>query len=218
MRIGENDIRFSMEAYKMPTTTPNPHNRGRKLPPEPLTDDEIDRLAAVPNPRCPTGARHRALILVLAHSGARISEALYARPKDYDARRGTLRLLKAKGGKHRTVPVSGAAATALAAWMAHRALLGLPSTAPLFCTLQGGPMATANVRELLPRLARRAGIEKRVHPHGLRHTFAVEALRRGVRINTLSKALGHSNVGTTSTYVDHVGDPAMVEEIRNAWR
>lgn len=192
-------------------------NRGRRFPPEPLRPEEVEALARSCNPRYPTGARNRALVYVLAHSGLRCSEALHLNPKDYEPERGALRVLRGKGGKHRLVPVSGAAATALVRWFEHRARLGLPSSAPVFSTLTGGPLATAYARKLVKRLAERAGIEKRVHVHGLRHSFAVESIRRGVKINVLSKVLGHANSGITSRYVDHLGDDDAVEAVRVAW-
>ncbi len=192
-------------------------NKGRKLPPEPLTPDEVERLSSAANPRYPTGARNRAIIMILATSGLRISEALDLRPKDYDRTRGTVRVLRGKGRKHRLVPVMGATATAIERWMVHRGALELPAGAPLFCTLGGGKVATAYMRRLLPRLAKRAGIGKRVHPHGLRHTFATESMRRGVRLNSLSRVLGHASTAITSRYIDHLGADQAVDDVRAAW-
>jgi integrase len=202
---------------RVQAAAPPTSNRGRKLHPEPLTPKEVERLATVPNPRYPTGARNRALILVLAGSGLRITEALSLRPKDHDSVRGTLRVLQGKGGKARTVPVTGAAALALARWLEHRSRLGHVGTPPIFCTLKGEPIESAYVRAMLPRLARRAGIEKRVHAHGLRHSFAAESIRRGVKINALSKVLGHSSSGVTARYIDHLGDDDAIEAVRAAW-
>jgi integrase len=223
-----------MGAKKRPNRTPGPpavgerhsaegvtarsrSNRGQRFPPEPLRPGEVDALATACNPRYPSGARNRALIYVLAHSGLRCAEALDLAPKDYDGERGCLRVLRGKGGKHRVVPVSGAAATALAKWFEHRVRLGLSSTVPIFSTSRGESLATSYARALVKRLARRAGIEKRVHVHGLRHSFAIESIRRGVKINVLAKILGHANSATTSRYIDHLGDDDAVEALRRAW-
>jgi integrase len=192
-------------------------NRGRKFPPEPLRPEEVEALAAACNARYPSGARNRALVLVLANSGLRCAEALSLAPKDYDAEHGRLRVLRGKGGKHRIVPVLGAAATALAKWFEHRARLGLTKSVRIFSTAKGKPLATAYVRGLVKRLAKRAGIDKRVHVHGLRHTFAFESIRRGVKMNVLSKVLGHSSSAITSRYIDHLGDDDAVEAVRHAW-
>lgn len=192
-------------------------NKGRRFPPEPLRPEELDALAQRCNPRYPSGARNRALILVLGHSGVRSAEAVALLPKDLELDRGRLRVLHGKGDKHRLVPVSGAAAAALVRWFEHRKKLRIPDSAPLFSTAKGKPLATAYLRALVKRLARRVGIAKRVHPHGLRHSFAFESIRRGVRINTLAKVLGHSSSAVTARYVDHLGDDAAVESVREAW-
>ena len=75
-------------------------------------------------------------------------------------------------------------------------------------------MASAYVRGLMPRLARRVGIEKRVHPHGLRHTHAAELAFEGVPMNAIQAQLGHSSLATTSRYLaahrpGRVGHKAM---------
>ncbi len=202
----------------MPASDPPPHNKGAKFHPEPLTPEEVERLAGAANPRYPTGARNRALILVLAGSGVRITEALSLRPKDYDVARGRIRVLKGKGRKARIVPVTGAAAAAIARWMQHRAKLGHNGTAPIFCTLKGEPIESAYVRAMLPRLAKKAGVEKRVHAHGLRHSFAAESIRLGVRINALSKVLGHTSSGVTARYIDHLGDDDAIDAVAEAWK
>lgn len=211
------------EAYKKAVLSGDPlaarprSNRGQRFPPEPLRPAEVDALARACNPRYPTGARNRALVYVLAHSGLRCAEALDLAPKDYEDERGCLRVLRGKGRKHRVVPVSGATATALAKWFEHRQRLGLQSSAPIFSTLRGESLATSYARALVKRLAERAGLEKRVHVHGLRHSFAVESIRRGVKINVLAKILGHANSGTTSRYIDHLGDDDAVDALRRAW-
>ena len=71
-------------------------------------------------------------------------------------------------------------------------------------------MSDDYVRGLLKRLARKAGIEKRVHPHGLRHTFAVELEAAGTPVTTISKLLGHSSVAVTARYLDHLTNSQAV--------
>ena len=76
----------------------------------------------------------------------------------------------------------------------------------LFCTLDGTPVSDDYVRMLLRRLAAKAGIEKRVHPHGFRHSFAVELEAEGVPVTVISKLLGHSSIAVTSRYLDHLSN------------
>ena len=158
-----------------------PANKGRKLPPEPLTDDDVKRLIGVCSRRAPTGIRNRALIVALYRGGLRIAEAMALRPKDLDAQAGTVRILEGKGRKARTVGLDPGAFAQIELWLRVRAGRGINGHAAVFCTLEGRPLATAYVRALLPRLAKKAGIEKRVHPHGLRHTFASQLRSEGHR-------------------------------------
>jgi site-specific recombinase XerD len=64
---------------------------------------------------------------------------------------------------------------------------------------------------MLHRLARRAGIQRRVHPHALRHSFAAEMASEGVPMNVIQKALGHSSLATTSRYLDHISPRDVIQ-------
>ena len=81
-------------------------------------------------------------------------------------------------------------------------------------TLAGKPMKSGYVRMLLPRLARRAGIEKRCHPHGLRHTHAFELATEGTALHVIQAQLGHSSVATTDRYIRHLNPAAVVETMK----
>jgi integrase len=72
-------------------------------------------------------------------------------------------------------------------------------------------LETAYVRALLPRLAAKAEIEKRVHAHGLRHTHASELARGGVPMNVIQAQLGHSTLGTTSRYLAHIAPAEVIK-------
>lgn len=184
-------------------------NKGRRFPAEPLTPDEIAAILALCSARSRTGIRNRALFTLLYRSGLRISEALALRPSDVDLRRHTCRVLHGKGDKATVRGFHPSATDALARWMDTRKALGLRN-GPLFCTLKGGPVSDRYVRNLLHRLAAEAGIEKRVHPHGLRHTFADELRAAGVDVGVISKLLGHSTIAVTSRYLDHLSNAQAV--------
>lgn len=196
-----------------PARQPSPL-KGRKFPAEPLTVEEVRRLIVASSPRCPTGLRNRALVTTLWRGGLRVSEALSLKPGDINLSTGELRVLRAKGGKSRLIALDPEAQAVLQAWMAKRAALGITGHSPLFCTLAGKPIQTAYVRALLPRLARRAGIARRVHPHSLRHTFASECRREGVDLAVISRALGHERLSTTHAYVEHLNNGEVVEALR----
>lgn len=186
-----------------------PGNKGRTFPPEPLTPDEVAAIIAGCSPRAKTGIRNRALLMLLYRSGLRISEALALKPSDIDLNRHTCRVLHGKGDKATVRGFHPTATDALARWIDTRKGFGLRN-GPLFCTLDGGPVHDQYVRLLLGRLVGKAGIEKRVHPHGLRHTFADELRAAGVDVVTISKLLGHSSIAVTSRYLDHLTNDAAV--------
>ena len=70
------------------------------------------------------------------------------------------------------------------------------------------------VRALLPRLARKAGIEKRVHAHGLRHTGAFELANEGYPLHVIQQQLGHSSLATTDRYIRHLTSTEVVEAMK----
>ena len=113
------------------------------------------------------------------------------------------------GKRARTVGFDPAAFGLIERWLDRRSELRINGRHRLFCTLEGKPLDSSYVRHLLPRLAGKAGIEKRVHAHGLRHTHAAELAREGVPMNVIQAQLGHSNLGTTSRYLAHIA-PAEV--------
>ena len=98
-------------------------------------------------------------------------------------------------------------------WFELRADLGLGPREPIFCTLRGNRMAVSYMRTVLPRLARKAGIYKRVHPHGFRHTHAYELMMEEVPIGIIQRQLGHASIATTAVYLDHVAPKQVIEAI-----
>src|SRR5262249_55868784 len=88
----------------------------------------------------------------------------------------------------------------------------------LFCTSAGGPISPSYVRTLLPRLARMADIDKRVHAHGLRHTHAAELASEGVPVHLVQRQLGHRSLATTDTYLRAISGADVIAAIRaRAW-
>jgi site-specific recombinase XerD len=190
----------------------------KKRPVEVLTSAEFAALLRQCSTTAPTGIRNRALLTVLYRGGLRISEALDLRAADVNPANGTLRVLHGKGDKARTVSIDDGAMALIQRWMDTRGRLGYRH-GPLFCTLEGGPVATAYVRNLMRRIGRQAGIEKRVHAHGLRHTHAAELATEGVPVNVIQQQLGHSRLSTTDTYLKHVAPADVIAMGRNraAW-
>lgn len=178
-------------------------NQGGDFPAEVLDPGEVAAIIAGCSARSASGIRNRAMLTMLYRSGLRISELLAIRPADVNLASRSIRLLDTKTGGPQTRGFHPAADDAVARWIDKRRQLGIRS-GPLFCKLDGGPLYPQYVRLLLKRLAAKAGIERRVHPHGLRHTFAAELEASGVPVSVISKLLGHHSIATTSRYLDHL--------------
>ena len=191
-----------------------PANKGHRYPAEILTADEVRALITACSSRAPTGVRNRALLVLLYRAGCRISEALRLLPKDLDRAAGTATVLRGKGGQRRTIGLDPGAFAVVERWLDVRAKLGISGRAPIICTLKGKPVASAYVRTLMPRLARRAGIEKRVHAHGLRHTHAAELALEGHPMNLIQAQLGHTSLATTSRYLAHIAPAQLIAAMR----
>ena len=196
----------------------------RRFPPEVLDPGEVRALLDASSTQSLAGQRNRALLAFLYRTGLRIRETLELRPKDLDLERGAVRVLYAKGGRSRTVGIDAGGVAEVAAWLTVRqrvANCAVPAWspfAPVFCSAHGTRLTEAYVRRLLPHLARKAGIAKRVHAHGLRHTHAAELRAEGFDIGIISKQLGHASIATTARYLDHIAPWAVVEAVgRRDW-
>jgi len=197
-----------------PRSTSTSSWASRRRPPEVLAEAEAIALIKVCSTRAPTGVRNRALIAVLWRCGLRISEALALELRDVDLEAGTVRVRHGNGDKSRTVGIDEQTSALLARWLDRRRQLSPGARAPIFCTLAGGRLDTSYVRRLLPRLARKAGIDRRVHAHGLRHTYAAELAREGTAINVIRDALGHTSLAVTDRYLRDVAPTHVIDTMR----
>ena len=178
-----------------------PANKGRRLPPELLTPDEVRALLRACSDSAPTGIRNRALLVTLYRAGLRLDEALRLVPTDVDGAAGVIRVAPRRDGQGREAGIDAAALAVVGGWLELRSSLGLSDDGPLFCTLSGGPLHPAYVRQLLPRLAERAGIDKRVHAQGLRYTHAAELAAEGLPAELIQGQLGHESLASTDRYL-----------------
>ena len=183
-------------------------------------------MLAAASPRSASGVRNRALVAVLYRGGLRLGEALALRVADVDLEAGSVRVLRGKGAKARTVGLDRGGGRALVErWTERRGQLGIGRRSPLFCTISAGQRSGAvlrpgqeprprYVRAVFRRLAERAGVEKRVHPHGLRHTHAAELAAEGIPSTVIRDQLGHSNLSTTDRYLRHVAPQEVLRAMR----
>lgn len=185
----------------------------RRHPTDILTSGEIAALLERCSKRAPTGIRNRALIVTLHRGGLRISEALGLLPGHCDREARTLAVRHRTAEQPRTLRLEPTDFAVIQRWLDTRDVLGLGDRRPVFCTLEGQPLHPAYVRALLPRLARKAGLAKRVHAFALRHALAAELATTGTPPPVLQRQLGLSSLATTNRYlrdiVDHAAGRAL---------
>jgi site-specific recombinase XerD len=183
----------------------------KKYPVEVLTPLEVNALLSACSSKCPTGLRNRALIVTMWRAGLRCAEALALEPRDVSA--DAIRVRHGKGDLARTSAVDPMAWAVIERWIDKKREMGIGG--PVFSTLQGEPLQSAYVRCLLKRLGKKAGISKRVHPHGLRHTFAASLADEGVDVRVIQRALGHGSLNTTAVYLDHLAPTAVLDALKS---
>lgn len=207
-----------------------PTNAGRTFAPEPLTHGETRELIAAVSVRSTSGIRLRALIAVMYGAGLRLNETLKLEPRDVDLQAGTIRVRfgkrkPSKPGKpsnpYRT-RLSGIDAdnlAHLARWMDRRAVLGLGARHPVFAVYETGkegkPLDPRYVRAALKRAADRAGLTKRVHPHGLRHSHAFDLAQTGVAPHVIKDQIGHESLAVTDRYISHLNPAQVIAAVQN---
>ena len=195
--------------YPQPiATTPGHHagrvpgNKGRRYEPDPPSVEEIAALLA----HCgddPLGWRMQALIVLLWRVGLRISEALALTESDLHPDDGSIIVRHGKGDRRRIAMLDPWGWRAIKPWLDHRRTL---EVGPVLCILVGPTTGTrawdpSDARSALHRLARRAGVRKRVAPHQLRHAHAVELWREGIDLLAVQRQLGHARLDVTEAYL-----------------
>ena len=196
-----------------------PANKGRKLPPELVTPGEVRALLAACSVTAPTGVRNRALVVTLYRAGLRLDEALALLPGDVDVDAGVMHVGHRTGGHAREAGMDTGAMAIVRQWRRMRAALGIGAGSPLFCTLSGGPIHPAYVRQLLPRLAQKAGIAKRVHAQGLRYTHAAELAAEGMPAELIQAQLGHETLASTDRFLRRLSSQERLGAIqRREWK
>ena len=183
----------------------------RKLP-QILSAEDIRKLLAQPNAAKPLGVRDRAMLEILYASGLRVSELVTLQTAQVNFQ-GDYLIVKGKGGKTRAVPFGRWARERLTDYLAsaRRALLKRRSSAYLFVNRSGKPLTRQGFWKLIRTYALAAGIEKRVTPHTLRHSFATHLLEGGADLRSVQAMLGHADISTTQIYT-HV-DGARLKKV-----
>ncbi|TGD73891.1 tyrosine recombinase XerC [Mangrovimicrobium sediminis] len=173
--------------------------RPRKLP-KTLDADQVDRYLDF-EADDPVARRDRAMAELFYSSGLRLAELTAANLTDLD-RHSRLLTVTGKGRKTRTVPVGGAALTAIEQWLEVRRPAPEDDDAlqALFLSQQGHRISRRNVQDRLRQQGRRSGMLQDVHPHMLRHSFASHLLESSGDLRAVQELLGHANISTTQIY------------------
>jgi integrase/recombinase XerD len=169
----------------------------RKKLPVVLELEEAQNLLRQPNKRYPTGLRNKAMMSLMLHCGLRLSEVTNLRPSNINLTKGKLRVESGKGNKDRDLAIPDYLTDLLEKWRNLR-----PQGDYFFSTLKGKKLSDRYVQNMVKRYSRKAGIAKNISPHTLRHTYATQYYRQTKDIETLRRILGHSDISTTTIYIN----------------
>jgi integrase/recombinase XerD len=180
--------------------------RKRQRLPRVLSREEVSKLLGQPQGAEPLAQRDRALLELIYACGLRASEAIGLELADVDLEEGLL-CARGKGSKERIVPIGRLALAALLAYCrGGRPALIAGRSAPeraqsrLFLNSRGSPLTRQGLYKIVQGHARRAGLEERMSPHTLRHSFATHLLAGGCDLRSLQEMLGHADLATTQVY------------------
>jgi integrase/recombinase XerD len=193
-----------------PTGKLTPPRRGRKLP-HVLGYSEVKRLLEAPRGSEPPALRDRALLEVMYACGLRASEVVGLDVTDVDMERGFVRA-HGKGSKERIVPLGRQAAAAVRRYLqsGRPELVGTRPESKLFVNQRGGRLTRQGLYKIIQRHAKAAGLDGKMSPHTLRHTFATHLLSGGCDLRSVQEMLGHADVSTTQLYT-HLSNDAIKE-------
>jgi len=169
----------------------------RRLP-SALSPDEAVRLVAIAGDDT-LALRDRALLELAYSSGLRLAEISGADVDRLDLATGEIRVM-GKGAKERIVPVGAPACDAIRAWLAAREALAAPHEPALFVTRAGARLGPRAIERRIAAWARRQGLDRHVHPHMLRHSFASHVLQSSGDLRAVQELLGHASIASTQVY------------------
>ena len=180
--------------------------RWKRLP-KGLTDDEIKRVLAPETPATPQNLCDHAILELAYASGLRLSELKNLRLEQLHLESGFINVI-GKGNKERVVPVGKKAVESLNRYIdvARPEFITPKSPANVFLTKHGTPFASVTLWLRIKNRVRRAGIERNVTPHMLRHSFATHLLEHGADLRIIQELLGHASISTTEIYTHVAGN------------
>jgi len=189
-----------------PTAALSAPRRSKKLP-HVLNYAEVQKLLAAPKGSEPTALRDRALLEVMYACGLRASEVIGLEMTDVDLHEGFVRA-RGKGSKERLVPLGRQAIAAIKAYIrgGRQELLHGREEPRLFLNFRGGPLTRQGLYKIVQRHARSVGLDGKMSPHTLRHSFATHLLSNGCDLRAVQEMLGHADIATTQMYTHLSGE------------
>ncbi len=174
--------------------------RGEKKLPQILTGKEVELLLSQPACVDAKGYRDKAMLEVMYATGIRVSELIDLNAEDVNLELGILKCSSNK--KTRAIPLYPAALRALAVYLrdVRAVMLADPSETALFVNVSGARMSRQGFWKILKFYQNKAGIEKEITPHTLRHSFAVHLLENGADLGSLQELMGHCDISSTQMY------------------
>lgn len=179
--------------------------------PQVLTKEEVEKLLRSPNTGQVLGLRDRAMLELMYATGLRISEIINLKLEDLHLTMGTLQTL-GKGHKERIVPVGDEAIKWVNRYLeeARPKLLKQKRSNYLFLNFHGNNLTRQGVWKNLKAEVRKAGIQKNITPHTLRHSFATHILENGADLRIVQELLGHADISTTQIYT-HLSNKQLAD-------
>lgn len=175
-------------------------DRGEKKLPQILTGREVELLLAQPSLYDSKGLRDKAMLEVMYATGIRVTELIDLNLDDVNLELGVIKCVNAK--KSRVIPLYPAAQHALSVYIKDVRMLMVadPLEKALFVNFGGARMSRQGFWKLLKFYQSKAGIDKEITPHTLRHSFAVHLLENGADLGSLQELMGHSDISSTQLY------------------
>lgn len=184
---------------KSPAQDMRSPRRGRKIPTY-LSVREVTKLLEAPCTDSLLGLRDKAIIECLYATGMRISELVNLNLENINLNTGWIKVI-GKGSRERMIPLTREAVKWVSKYLNEREVnKRKQGCLPLFCNRYGGRLSRQSCWKMLKKYARKAGIDKEVSPHILRHSFATHLLSRDADLRSVQELLGHINISTTQIY------------------
>ena len=175
-------------------------DRGEKKLPQILSGKEVELLLAQPSSSDSKGLRDKAMLEVMYATGIRVTELIDLNVDDVNLELGIIKCGSSK--KSRAIPLYPAALRALSVYIREVRMLMVtdPQEKALFVNVGGVRMSRQGFWKILKFYQAKAGIEKDITPHTLRHSFAVHLLENGADLGSLQELMGHSDISSTQMY------------------